>query len=44
MKNTTTDVLLLLAGSLRSRRIFRQALRQRLVFVGIRQPLNFQMD
>ena len=34
----------MLAGSLRSRRIIRQALRQRLVFAEIRQPRNFQMD
>ena len=32
----------MLAGSLRSRGIIRQALRQRLVFAGIRQPRIFQ--
>ena len=34
----------MLAGSLRSRGIIRQALRQRLVFAGIRQPRVFQKD
>ena len=36
--------VLMLAGSLQSRGIISQALRQRLVFAGIRQPRIFQMD